>query len=214
MSDTGFKYVFKIIIVGNTGVGKSSLLLKYTRDIFSTNYEPTIGVDFGSMIVHIPDSNNEHTPVKLQIWDTAGQERFRTITKSYYKNTCGVVIVFDLTNKESFNAIPEWIDSIKQDADPSVEIILIGNKSDLESDYQITEDDIDNICREYDLKYFETSARELDSTSIAFNILGQDIFNKVKESQVVPVGVKKTSDPDNISLNNFPYKKRKRKCCI
>jgi len=214
MSDTRFQYVFKIIIVGNTGVGKSSLLLKYTRDIFSTNYEPTIGVDFGSLVVHIPDSNNEHTPVKLQIWDTAGQERFRTITKSYYKNTCGVIIVFDLTNKESFNAIPEWIDSVKQDADPNAQIILIGNKADLDSDYQITEDEIDNISMRYNIKYFETSARELDNTSIAFNILGQDIFNKVKESQNIPVGVKKMYDPGNITLNNFPYKKKKKRCCI
>jgi small GTP-binding protein len=214
MADTRFQYIFKIIIVGNTGVGKSSLLLKYTRDIFSENYEPTIGVDFGSMVVNIPDSNNEHTPVKLQIWDTAGQERFRTITKSYYKNTCGVIIVFDLTNKDSFNAIPEWIDSVKQDADPNAEIILIGNKADLDSDYQVTEDEIDEIRMRYDLKYFETSAHELDTTSCAFNILGQDIFNKVKESQDIPVGVKKMYDPDNISLDNFPYKKKKKRCCI
>ena len=105
MTDTGFQYVFKIIIVGNTGVGKSSLLLKYTRDIFTTNYEPTIGVDFGSLVVHIPNNNNEHTPVKLQIWDTAGQESFASITRSYYRGAAGALLVYDVTKRNSFNQL-------------------------------------------------------------------------------------------------------------
>ena len=144
MNTSDNKYIFKIIIIGNTGSGKSSLLLRYTRDIFNNYYEPTIGVDFGTKQIDIP-YNNQHIPIKLQIWDTAGQERFSTITKSYYRNTCGVVIVFDLTNKESFNSIPKWINNIEDNCDSTVQKILIGNKSDLKGDIVVEKSEIDEI---------------------------------------------------------------------
>ena len=205
------KYIFKIIIIGNTGSGKSSLLLRYTRDIFNNYYEATIGVDFGTKQIDIP-YNNQHIPIKLQIWDTAGQERFSTITKSYYRNTCGVVIVFDLTNKESFNSIPKWITNIEDNCDSTVQKILIGNKSDLKGNIVVEKSEIDEMCKKYGIRYFETSAMHLDSTSIAFNILSQNILESI-DNKCIPSGVKLINYNEirpTISLT----KKRRKKCCI
>ncbi len=216
MDNTRCQYVFKIIIIGNTCVGKSSLLLKYTRDIYTSYYEPTIGVDFGTKIVQVPNNDNQHIPIKLQLWDTAGQERFRTITQSYYKGTCGVIVVFDLTNKESFKSIENWFKEIDDFCEPDVSIILIGNKCDLKELRVVTDEEIENIIKHYNVKYFETSALELDSTSIAFNILAQDIYTKMKKSGKIPKGIQIIcKDNSRIVLSNKPYKKssKKMKCC-
>ena len=208
------KYVFKIIIIGDTGSGKSSLLLRYTRDIFNSYYEPTIGVDFGTKQVNIPN-NGEHIPVKLQIWDTAGQERFNTITKSYYRNTCGVIIVFDLTNLESFYSIPKWITNVENNCNSTIQVILIGNKADLRDNIVVKQHQIDNICKKYGIKYFEASAMQLDSTSIAFNILSQNIFKSINDMHI-PNGVKiihhnKIQNTVDLSLKR---KIKNKKCCI
>tara|TARA_B100001093_G_C26396225_1_gene829289 strand:- start:40 stop:693 length:654 start_codon:yes stop_codon:yes gene_type:complete len=216
MDNTRCQYVFKIIIIGNTCVGKSSLLLKYTRDIYTSYYEPTIGVDFGTKIVQVPNNDNQHIPIKLQLWDTAGQERFRTITQSYYKGTCGVIVVFDLTNKESFKSIENWFKEIDDFCEPDISIILIGNKCDLKELRVVTDEEIENIIKHYNVKYFETSALELDSTSIAFNILAQDIYTKMKKSGKIPKGIQIIcNDNSRIVLSNKPYKKssKKMKCC-
>lgn len=213
MNTSDNKYVFKIIIIGNTGSGKSSLLLRYTRDIFNSYYEPTIGVDFGTKQIDIP-YNGEHIPIKLQIWDTAGQERFDTITKSYYRNTCGVVIVFDLTSSESFYSIPKWITNIKNNCNSTVEVILIGNKCDLRDDIVVEQHEIDKMCEKYGIRYFETSATQLDSTSIAFNILTQNIFENI-DSRSIPPGVKLIHNDSEIQKTiDLSKKNRKKKCCL
>lgn len=217
MANTQCKYLFKIIIVGNSGSGKSSLLLQYTRDKWTPYYEPTIGVDFGTKLVHVPDTNNKHIPIKLQLWDTAGQERFRTITTSYYKGACGVVIVFDLTNIDSFNAIPMWLDSVYDGCKPESVIILVGNKSDLPEERVVTESQINTLVEEYGLKYFETSAKDQVSTAIAFNIMAQDIFIKIKHLSILPTGVKlmyHSFDKKTIDINQPNNSRNRRiKCC-
>tara|TARA_Y200000002_G_scaffold382321_1_gene398976 strand:- start:2922 stop:3563 length:642 start_codon:yes stop_codon:yes gene_type:complete len=206
------KYVFKIVIIGESGSGKSSLLLRYTRDIFNNYYEPTIGVDFATKQLDIP-SNGEHIPIKLQIWDTAGQERFSAITKSYYRNTCGVIVVFDLTSLESFYSIPKWITNIKNNCDSTVQIILIGNKADLTNDIVVKKHQIDKMCKTYGIRYFETSAMRLDSTSIAFNILSQNILESIN-SMNIPSGVKIIYQNDAQASVNLSKKTKKKKCCI
>jgi|TARA_B110000971_G_C19885066_1_gene442580 small GTP-binding protein len=205
------KYTFKIIIVGNTGVGKSSLLLKYTRNTFSKHHETTIGVDFATKMIDIP-INGEIVPVKLQLWDTAGQEKFRTITNSYYRNCCAAIIVFDLTNRDSFTSVHYWIDNVINGAGENTTIILIGNKCDLDN-REVSESDILALINQYDIKYFETSATQQDTTCIAFNILAQDVLLRVHGSKDIPCGVVAMHTVTQESL--LPRKKHRKanKCC-
>ena len=206
-------YIFKTVIVGNTGVGKSCLLQKYTRDQFVSFHETTIGVDFATKQLKIP-MNSELYNIKLQLWDTAGQEKFRSITQTYYRNCCAAVVVFDLTNKESFDSIYYWINSIKNGCGNDVNIILVGNKSDLDEQV-VSDNEIKTVAFQYGLKYFITSAKELDTTSIAFNILAQDVLFRIKnEPNHNMAGIRDLTHQKNKYVNLETYKKRKRiSCC-
>ena len=213
-------YIFKVIIIGDSGVGKSSLLLKYTRDKFDKDYNVTIGVDFGSKLIEIPSKDNSLKNIKLQIRDTAGQEKFRTITKSYYRGCAAAIIVFDVTCKESFNNIYSWIKTVREECSADTNIVLIGNKID-KSGRIIEYDKAVKLARKNGIKYFETSAMENESTSVAFNILAQDILNKMLDTYPkLPTGVRECKDDFNkriklnldIDLDNKKiYRKR---CCI
>lgn len=212
-------FLFKIIIVGPAGVGKSSLLLKYTKDEFERDYNVTIGVDFASKCVEIPTNNNQIKSVKLQLWDTAGQEKFKTITKSYYRGCSGGIIVFDVTNRESYENIDNWIKTIREECAIDTTIILVGNKID-KTEREVTYKEASSYAENIGLKYFETSAKELDSTGVAFNILAQDILNKTIEVYPnLPTGVREYDNPYNQSMNislDKPLRKNrvKNKCCI
>ncbi len=118
----------KLIIVGDSSVGKTNILTRYTKNLFNTDSKATIGVEFGSKIINI----NDHK-IKLQIWDTAGQERYKAVTVAYYKGSKGAFIVYDVTNKSTFDNLDNWINDIKKNGDKETCIILIGNKTDLEN---------------------------------------------------------------------------------
>ena len=123
-----YEHLFKLLVIGDSGVGKSCILLRFSDDVFTDNFISTIGVDFK---IKKLDINGQQ--VKMQIWDTAGQERFRTITSSYYRGAHGIIIVYDITNKESFDHVERWLNEIKTFAGDNVEKVLVGNKCDLES---------------------------------------------------------------------------------
>jgi small GTP-binding protein len=209
-------YIFKTVIIGNTGVGKSCLLQKYTRDQFISYHETTIGVDFATKQLKIPLNGHLYN-IKLQLWDTAGQEKFRSITQTYYRNCCAAIVVFDLTNRESFEKSQYWIDTIINGCGNDTTIILVGNKSDLEDDRVITEDEINEFSRQYNIKYFITSAKELDTTSIAFNILAQDVLFKIIQNPNSDLpgirNIRRELRRDTISLSNSRKKTRKLPCC-
>ena len=116
----------KLLLVGDSGVGKTNILTRFSKNEFNHNTKSTIGVEFGTKILNIKDHN-----IKLQIWDTAGQERYKSITVAYYKGSKGAIIVYDITRKESFNNILTWLNDIKNNADKDIVIILVGNKCDL-----------------------------------------------------------------------------------
>ncbi len=126
-------HIFKILIIGDSSVGKSNILLRFSDDIFHDTFLPTIGVDFKIKNVNI----NNHS-IKLNIWDTAGQERFKNITATYYKGGHGIIVVYDITDRNSFNNVTNWINEIKQQASPSVIRYLIGNKCDLEEEREVS----------------------------------------------------------------------------
>ncbi|CAL9233477.1 unnamed protein product [Arabidopsis halleri] len=121
-------YVFKVVLIGDSAVGKSQLLARFTRDEFSMDSKATIGVEFQTRTLVIEDKN-----IKAQIWDTAGQERYRAVTSAYYRGAVGAMLVYDMTQRESFEHIPRWLEELRAHADKNIVIILIGNKTDLEN---------------------------------------------------------------------------------
>ena len=135
MAENEFDVLFKIILVGDSGVGKTNILNRYTKNEFNFDSKTTIGVEFGSKIFSVRDHS-----VKIQIWDTAGQERYRSITNAYYKGSKGAIIVFDLTRKETFDHVERWHDDISKSGEKDICIILVGNKCDLENRAVSTED--------------------------------------------------------------------------
>merc|ERR1712137_521592 len=122
-----YAYLFKYIIIGDTGVGKSCLLLQFTDKRFRPNHDLTIGVEFGARLIKL-----ENKPIKLQIWDTAGQESFRSITRSYYRGASGALLVYDISRRDTFTHLTRWLEEARQNANANMVIMLIGNKSDLE----------------------------------------------------------------------------------
>lgn len=133
MSEEDYDMIFKVVLIGDTGVGKTNLLSRYLKNEFSFDSKTTVGVEFGSKRFEI-----DGYKIKGQIWDTAGQERFRSITNAYYKGAKGALLVYDVTRRETFENISKWVPELKQTGDKDVTIILVGNKSDLENERQVS----------------------------------------------------------------------------
>ncbi|KAF4385851.1 hypothetical protein F8388_010407 [Cannabis sativa] len=149
-----YDYLFKYIIIGDTGVGKSCLLLQFTDKRFQPVHDLTIGVEFGARMVTI-----DGRPIKLQIWDTAGQESFRSITRSYYRGAAGALLVYDITRRETFNHLANWLEDARQHANPNMTIMLIGNKSDLAHRRAVSKEEGEQFAKENGLLFLEASAR-------------------------------------------------------
>jgi small GTP-binding protein len=158
--------LLKILVIGESAVGKSCLLLRYTDNKFQESFMSTIGVDFKTKYIAI-----EGTPVKLQIWDTAGQEKFRSITRAYYRGAHGILVVFDISRRDTFNQTKMWIDSIRdsQAEASSIDVILIGNKCDLVR--AVTKEEAEELAKSYGIQYFETSAKQNTNVEQAFETL-------------------------------------------
>ena len=233
-----YNYLFKLIIVGDATVGKSCILLRFISNNYRNSHDLTIGVEFGMKIININNKN-----IKLQIWDTAGQECFRSIIRSYYRNSAGAILVYDISNRKSFNNIIYWLEEIKKYASNNLSIILVGNKCDL--DEKINNESSNNsnktileqneielseivndsltcnkrivleregieLAEKYNLLFIEASAKKLHNIDNIFNILSNNIINKIfsnidiSEYNGIRIG-------NNIidSNNNYEYKK----CC-
>eukprot|EP01016_Furgasonia_blochmanni_P048239 TRINITY_DN7158_c0_g1_i6.p1 TRINITY_DN7158_c0_g1~~TRINITY_DN7158_c0_g1_i6.p1 ORF type:complete len:283 (-),score=46.93 TRINITY_DN7158_c0_g1_i6:128-976(-) len=175
-----YDYLFKLVIVGNSGVGKSSLLLRFADDSFSETYLTTIGVDFRFRTLKIDQSS-----VKLQIWDTAGQERFRTITNAYYKGADGIVIVYDTTNHASFEDVERyWLNEVESYSEKNVEMALLGNKSDMGEGKAVTYDEAKDFARKKKMHFFEVSAKTSDNVTEAFVTISKKLIeSKEKEKE-------------------------------
>jgi Ras-related protein Rab-11A len=169
--EDNYDLIFKTVIVGDSGVGKTNILSRYTRDEFYMESKSTVGVEFGNKKVCI-----ENTFIKAQIWDTAGQERYRSITNSYYKGAKGCLVVFDITRKDTFYSVDRWITELKSSADAEVSIILLGNKSDLEKSRQVTQEEAMSKAEMYGLAYLETSALKAINIEKAFIMMIEGII--------------------------------------
>ena len=172
-----YDYLFKLLLIGNSAVGKSSLLLRFSDNIFNDSFLPTIGVDFK---IRTFDLNNKI--VKLQIWDTAGQERFKTITSSYYKGAHGIIMVYDITDKQSFKNIDNWLGEVEKHASENVNKLLVGNKCDLESNRQVTYEEGKAYADQLGIKFIETSAKESKNVDSAFITMSNEIKTRVQKN--------------------------------
>jgi len=164
-------------MIGDPGVGKSSLLLKYADNEFTDNFISTIGVDYKEKHVKIKDGSM----VPIQIWDTAGQERFRTITSSYYRGANGIILTFDLTNPATFKSCNKWLQEVDRYADEDVVVILAGNKCDLE--HKVEPSEIDDFKTKYNWEYFETSAKTGKGVSETFTSLTEAVVERYNGDQ-------------------------------
>ena len=166
-------YLFKVLLIGNSGVGKSSILSRYADNYFEEQNMPTIGVDF-----KINQTEIDGKVVKLQIWDTAGQCRFKTITQSYYRGSHGIIVVFDVTDRESFSGVQRWMQQVEENCQ-NVSCILVGNKSDLTSKRAVTFDEGQELADHFMIRYVETSAKESKNVDSAFTMMTREIKNRV-----------------------------------
>lgn len=170
-----YAYLFKYIIIGDTGVGKSCLLLQFTDKRFQPMHDLTIGVEFGARMITI-----DNRQLKLQIWDTAGQESFRSITRSYYRGAAGALLVYDITRRETFNHLTRWLEEARQNASQSMVIMLIGNKSDLDHRRQVSRDEGEKFARDHGLIFLETSAKTAANVEEAFINTAQKIYENIQ----------------------------------
>jgi len=170
-------YRLKTILIGNVSVGKTSLMNRFIVNKFSHDYTSSIGVEFKvkSMII------DENTAVDLQIWDTCGQEKFRTLTRQYYRESNAVILIFDLSDKKSFNDIAEWIKDIKEYGPKECLPVLVGNKNDLKNERKISFNEAVEFARKYDMDYFEVSAKNGDGIKFVFEIMGRTLVKSIEE---------------------------------
>ena len=206
-SSFGYNMIFKLIIIGDTSVGKTNILTKYLRNEFDPNSKSTVGVEFGTKNIEV--DNNK---IKLQIWDTAGQERYRAITSSYYKGAKGAILVYDITRKSTFENIDKWIPDLKKNGDDDIIMILVGNKSDLEDQRQVSEEEGKEKAQNYKIAFLETSAFNGNNIEKAFKDLIDLVYNNNRSKFIIDANVKILGDGTEIKNNN-EEKKEEKKCC-
>jgi len=204
MSD--YDYLFKLLLIGDSGVGKSCLLLRFADNTYTDSYISTIGVDFKIRTLDIDGKT-----VKLQIWDTAGQERFRTITSSYYRGAHGIIVVYDVTDKVSFNNVKQWLGEIDRYACQSVNKLLVGNKADLIEKKVVDFNEAKEFAESLGISFLETSAKSAQNVEEAFLTMTRQIKERVSRSHDGPS--KPASNGVDISRNSTKIKQKKGKCC-
>ncbi|KAK6162926.1 hypothetical protein DH2020_002767 [Rehmannia glutinosa] len=173
-------YVFKIVLIGDSAVGKSQLLARFSRNEFNLDSKATIGVEFQTRTVTI-----DHKTVKAQIWDTAGQERYRAVTSAYYRGAVGALLVYDITKRQSFDHVARWLEELRGHADKNIVIMLVGNKSDLGTLRAVSTDDAKDFAQRENIFFMETSALEATNVEPAFLTILTEIYRVVSKKALV-----------------------------
>ena len=200
-----YDYIFKVVLIGDSGVGKSNLLSRFTRNEFNLESKSTIGVEFATRSVQVDGKS-----IKAQIWDTAGQERYRAITTAYYRGAVGALVVYDVAKHLTFENVERWLRELKDHTDQKVVTMLVGNKSDLRHLRAVTTEEAKALAEKFDLSFIETSA--LDSTNVetAFQNILTEIQQLVSQNQL--------RDPnggidENNLVRTFTTEKDQQRCC-
>lgn len=177
--DEHYDYLYKIVLIGDSGVGKSNLLSRFTRDEFNLESKSTIGVEFATKSV-----NTEGKVIKAQIWDTAGQERYRAITSVYYRGALGALLVYDISKRQSFTNVDRWLRELRDHADQNIVILLVGNKSDLKHIRAVTQEEAAAYAEREALAFIETSALDATNVDNAFQRALTEIYRQRKDRRV------------------------------
>ena len=201
MAKKTYDLLFKLLLIGDSGVGKTSILFRFSDDAFTSTFISTIGIDFKIKTVELRGKK-----IKLQIWDTAGQERFHTITTSYYRGAMGIMLVYDVTDERSFENIVKWLRNIDEHANEDVEKMILGNKCDIDGKRAVSKERGEAIAREYGVPFLETSAKANTNIDKAFNDLATAILDKF-------AGKEPGDAPDRVTVDPRRGDTSRRGCC-
>ena len=215
-ANVNFHYLLKYIIIGDASVGKSNILLKYAHNQFKAEYQLTIGVEFGAKNIKIKDKI-----YRIQIWDTAGQENFRSITRAYYKNSVCALVVYDITNRQSFENVKAWIEDCKSQSPSTILMALVGNKIDLDSSRAVSTDEGEDFANMNGMPFFETSAKSGENIDSIFTNTATEICHKIEEgcydvtndSCGIKVGINESRKTVSGMMTNVIQKDEGKKCC-
>ncbi|KAG7015452.1 Ras-related protein RABA2a, partial [Cucurbita argyrosperma subsp. argyrosperma] len=177
--DDDYDYLFKVVLIGDSGVGKSNLLSRFTRNEFCLESKSTIGVEFATRTLQV-----EGRTVKAQIWDTAGQERYRAITSAYYRGALGALLVYDVTKPMTFDNVSRWLKELRDHADSNIVIMLIGNKTDLKHLRAVATEDAQSYAEKEGLSFIETSALEATNVEKAFQTILSEIYRIISKKSL------------------------------
>jgi Ras-related protein Rab-11A len=211
--DDDYDYLFKVVLIGDSGVGKSNLLSRFTRNEFNLESKSTIGVEFATRSIQVDGKT-----IKAQIWDTAGQERYRAITSAYYRGAVGALLVYDITKSVSFENVERWLKELRDHADSNIVIMLVGNKSDLRHLRSVNTEDASSYCEKEGLSFIETSALESTNVEKAFHQILTEIYHIVSKKAIDgdDKGNKKLAGTGTSIVVDHPQEeggKKKSACC-
>lgn len=195
--EEGEEYLFKIVVIGDSAVGKSNLLSRFARDEFDQNSKATIGVEFQTQVVQVDGKE-----VKAQVWDTAGQERFRAVTSAYYRGAVGALLVYDITRRPTFDSIKRWLDELNTHCDTTVARMLVGNKCDLEDIRDVSVEEGKNFAEEEGLFFIETSALDATNVNTAFENVIRAIYNNISRKVLNSDSYKSELSVNRVTLVN------------
>lgn len=197
-------YTIKIMLLGETEIGKTCLIQRYVSNSFGMNYITTIGIDFQLKYVEINGKN-----IKLQIWDTAGQECFKSITKNYFRTSHGFILAYDISNRKSFECVNEWLKQIRENGNKNIRIVLIGTKCDKEDERLVSIEEGEQLAKENKIQFFETSSKEEINISETFIHIATEILNSIEKGDL--------SERTTITIGRDTKKSEggepKKKCC-
>ena len=206
MAEEEYEMMVKVILIGDSAVGKTNIMSKYLKNQFMEDSKATVGVEFGSKLFNINGHN-----IKAQIWDTAGQEKYKAITGAYYKGSKGAFVVYDITKKDTFDSVDKWIHDLKSTGDPKMTIMIIGNKLDLEHKREVLKEQGEEKARSFGCAFLETSAFSGDNIEKGFEMMISEIFKKYGNDSLEDDDFGTVERGEDIKLEKKENKKKG--CC-
>ena len=205
-----YEMMFKIVLVGDASVGKTNIMSKYLKNEFHEDSKATVGVEFGAKQFTV-----EGHKIKAQIWDTAGQERYKAMTSAYFKGAKGAFIVYDITNKSSFESVDRWLNDLRVSADKNLTVIIIGNKCDLEQQRDVKKEQGEEKSKSNGVAFMETSALSGENIDKAFDKMVNEVFKKCHEEFISDGDLDIVGGSEDINLEKTKPKDdgKKKKCC-
>ena len=206
MAEEEYEMMVKVILIGDSAVGKTNIMSKYLKNQFLEDSKATVGVEFGSKLFTINGHN-----IKAQIWDTAGQEKYKAITGAYYKGSKGAFVVYDITRKDTFDSVDKWIHDLKSTGDPKMTIMIIGNKLDLEHKREVLKEQGEEKAKSFECAFLETSAFSGDNIEKGFEMMISEIFKKYGNDSLEDDDFGTVERGEDIKLEKKENKKKG--CC-